>query len=77
MAKRPRGTYASCVDQNAAVLLVSWNDNISIVDQVNLISAAKRWICVIAQYNHYIGGVDRMDQKVENYRVGVKSKKWF
>uniref|UniRef100_A0A914DYM9 PiggyBac transposable element-derived protein domain-containing protein n=1 Tax=Acrobeloides nanus TaxID=290746 RepID=A0A914DYM9_9BILA len=31
----------------------------------------------IAAYNTYMGGVDRMDQNINNYRVSIKSKKWW
>lgn len=33
--------------------------------------------CVIAQYNKYMGGVDRMDQNVSLYRIGNRGKKWW
>ena len=29
------------------------------------------------KYNKYMGGVDRMDQNTANYRVGVRSTKWW
>jgi len=32
---------------------------------------------VVHMYNKYMGGVDRMDQNVGNYRVGIHSKKWW
>ena len=31
----------------------------------------------ITHYNKTMGGVDRMDQNVEMYRVGIRSKKWW
>lgn len=32
---------------------------------------------VVAQYNKYMGGVDRMDQNVSLYRTAYKGKKWW
>ena len=31
----------------------------------------------IKQYNQTMGGVDRLDQNVEDYRSGIRSKKWW
>lgn len=31
----------------------------------------------ISQYNHNMGGTDLMDECVANYRIGVRSKKWY
>lgn len=31
----------------------------------------------IEQYNRFMGGVDRMDQNVSLYRIGIRSKKWW
>ena len=33
--------------------------------------------CAIKQYNQTLGGVDRLDQNVEDYRSGFRSKKWW
>lgn len=32
---------------------------------------------VVAQYNHCMGGTDRMDQNIGNYRCSIRSKKWW
>ena len=32
---------------------------------------------MVSQYNHFMGGVDRMDQNIDNHRMGVRSKKWW
>ena len=32
---------------------------------------------MVSQYSHFIGGVDRIDKNVDNYRMGVRSKKWW
>lgn len=62
---------------------------VSSVDPVFPIGKANRWVSsekrkipvnqpnVIAKYNKYMGGVDRMDQNIENYRIGIRSKKWW
>ena len=31
----------------------------------------------VSQSNHFMGGVDRMDQNIDNYRMGVRLKKWW
>lgn len=32
---------------------------------------------VIKEYNTYMGGVDRMDQNINTYRIGIRTKKWW
>jgi len=32
---------------------------------------------VITKYNKFMGGVDHLDWLVQNYRMGVRSKKWY
>lgn len=32
---------------------------------------------VIAKYNKHMGGVDRMDQNISLYRIGIHGKKWW
>ena len=31
----------------------------------------------VSQYNRNMGGIDRMDQNIDNYRLDVRSKKWW
>ena len=62
---------------------------VSTVDPVMPIVKATRWIAkdaqkkqvdqpfVVSQYNHFMGGVDRMDKNIDNYKMGVRSKKWW
>lgn len=70
-------------NDNRAVYLIST------CDQVFPTVEAKRWSqtekkkvaipqpnCVQA-YNKNMGGVDRMDQNVSTYRIGIRSKKWW
>ena len=72
-------------NDNTVVLLAS------AVDPVMPIVKTTRWIAkdaqkkketvdqsfMVSQYNHFMGGVDRMDQNIDNYRMGVRSKKWW
>ena len=32
---------------------------------------------LIGQYNQHMGGVDLMDEAINNYRIGVRGKKWY
>jgi Transposase IS4 len=62
---------------------------ISSVHGVNPIGSCMRWVSAekkkislqvpdaVVKYNMYMGGVDRMDQNISNYRIGVRSKKWW
>ena len=61
----------------------------STVDPAMPIVKATRWIAkdaqkkqvdqpfMVSQYNHFMGGVDPLDQNISNYRMGVRSKKWW
>jgi hypothetical protein len=33
--------------------------------------------CNIGEYNKYMGGTDRMDENVAQYRIGIRGKKWW
>lgn len=56
---------------------------------VHPIHTAKRWSaaaheqiivdqpCMIKHYNMTMGGVDRMDQNIANYRIGIRIRKWW
>jgi len=33
--------------------------------------------CLIAKYNYGMGGTDRMDQNIQQYRIGIRCKKWW
>lgn len=33
--------------------------------------------CFVTEYNKYMAGVDRMDQNVNNHRIGYRGKKWW
>ena len=57
----------------------------SAVDPVMPIVKATRWIAkdtqkkqvnqpfMVSQSNHFMGRIDRMDQNIDNYRIGVQS----
>ena len=32
---------------------------------------------LIAQYNKFMGGVDRLDQNIAQYRIGIRIRKWY
>lgn len=32
---------------------------------------------LISKYNNYMGGTDRMDQNIAQYRIGIRGKKWW
>ena len=77
------GIALTACNENTVVSLVST------VDPVTPIVQATRWIAkdaqkkqvdqpfMMFQYNHFMGGVDRMDQNIDTYRMGVRSKKWW
>ena len=56
---------------------------------VNPVMTARRWCnatkskididqpYVISQYNKFMGGVDRLDQNIAQYRIGIRSRKWY
>lgn len=88
LKKCPRGSFDYSTDTNSELTVTLWNDNrpvltVSSCDPVNPVSQVSRWISsvsqpfVIGQYNKYMGGVDRMDQNIHNYRISVRSKKWW
>ena len=71
-------------------LLKTINSLVSTFDLVMPIVKATGWIAkdaqkkqedqpfMVSQYNYFMGGVDRMDQNINNYRMGVRSKKrWW
>ena len=70
-------------------LLKKINSLVSAVDPVMSIVKATHWIAkdaqkkqedqpfMVSMSNHFMGGVDCMDQNIDNYRMGVRSKKWW
>lgn len=70
-------------NDNRPVLIISSCDPVLPIREVNRwVSKEKKKVpvpqpYVIGQYNKFMGGVDRMDQNVNNYRVNIRSKKWW
>jgi len=70
-------------NDNRLVTVVSNNHTVNpVVPVLRWVSSEKRKVYVdqphvIRQYNMFMGGVDRMDQNADNYRVGIRSKKWW
>ena len=77
---------------NSLVVVWNDNRVVTVVSNTNGVSPVRpvlRWVSsekrkvpvnqphVVHQYNMFMGGVDRMDQNVDNYRVGIRSKKWW
>ena len=71
-------------------LLKTINSLVSAVDPVMPIVKATHWIAKDAQKekqvdqpfmvslsNHFMSDVDGLDQNIDNYRMGVRSKKWW
>ncbi|XP_022825709.1 piggyBac transposable element-derived protein 3-like [Spodoptera litura] len=92
MKKTSRGSYHQCTDVLSNITLVRYNDN-NIVTVASTqcgsepISKVKRYCdkqkkdidqprCFV-KYNKYMGGVDRLDQNVGCYRIGIRLKRWY
>lgn len=92
MKKMKRGSYNQTTDVSSDITLVRYNDNniVTVASTecgVQSIGKVKRWCdkqkkevdqprCFI-NYNKYMGGVDRLDQNVGCYRIGVRLKRWY
>ncbi|VEN42899.1 unnamed protein product, partial [Callosobruchus maculatus] len=70
-------------NDNTPFLIISSCDTVLPVREVNRwISSEKKKLPVpqpnvVGQYNKFMGGVARMDQNVNNYRINIRSKKWW
>ena len=68
---------------NSVVTLASNKFGVQPFRQVSRWSAAEKKRIqvqqpyVIQQYNKFMGGVDRMDQNIGQYRISFRSKKWW
>ncbi len=83
--KMDSNTNTLCVQwqDNTTVTMVST------VDGIEPVTNAKQWDAsvkkkimvpqssLIKKYNENMVGVDRLDQNVSYYRVGIRSKKWY
>ncbi|CAK1601053.1 unnamed protein product [Parnassius mnemosyne] len=92
MKKMKRGSYNQTTDVSSDITLVRYNDNniVTIASTecgVGPVGKVKRWCdkqkkevdqprCFIS-YNKYMGGVDRLDQNVGCYRIGIRLKRWY
>lgn len=93
MKKIKRGSYESYVSDSGILVCVwKDNSTVTIASNnvgVEPIIAAKRWSVsdkrsiripqpkIIHLYNQNMGGVDRMDQNVSQYRISIRGKKWY
>jgi len=70
-------------NDNSVVTLASNSTGVQPVVQARRWSSAtKREVTIdqpqlVAKYNHGMGGTDRMDQNVSQYRIGIRCKKWW
>ncbi|XP_022814430.1 piggyBac transposable element-derived protein 3-like [Spodoptera litura] len=92
MKKTARGSFHQITDVLSNSTLVRYNDNnivtiASTESGVQPIGKVKRWTnnkridvdqphCY-QLYNKYMGGVDRLDQNVGKYRIGIRLKRWY
>jgi DNA excision repair protein ERCC-6 len=93
MKKKERGSYESYVsDSGILVCAWKDNSTVTIVSNnvgVEPVITAKRWFVshkrsirlpqpqLIHLYNQNMGGVDRMNQNVSQYRISIRGKKWY
>lgn len=70
-------------NDNSVVNVASNSVGVNPITQVKRWSAAKKQKIMIDQphlinkYNHGMGGTDRMDQNISQYRIGIRCKKWW
>lgn len=70
-------------NDNNVVTVASTFCGVEPVGKVRRYSAAdKKHIMVpqpscIVMYNQYMGGVDRLDENISKYRIGIRGKKWY
>jgi len=89
LAKSKRGAYDYAFDSSSHVVLVRWMDSkpVTLASNCNGVlpmMKARRWSKVeidqpflVSQYNQYMGVVDRLDQNIAQYRIGIRSRKWY
>ena len=93
MKKKERGYFDYTTDRNNCTITSWNDNRIvlmvSTCDSVYPIQQANRWVSkekkkipvsqpyVVSQYNKFMGGIDRMDENIKNYRIAVRSKKWW
>lgn len=68
---------------NSVVYVASTCYGVQPRDWVKRYSAAEKKIITVSRpnliraYNQYMGGTDRMDEDIANYRIGIRGKKWY
>lgn len=93
LKKKPRGVYESYVSDSAVLVCAWNDNSTVMIASNNIvvepISIAKRWSVsekkhiqlpqphIINVYNQNMGGVDRMDQNISQYRISIRGKKWY
>ncbi|XP_054724350.1 piggyBac transposable element-derived protein 3-like [Uloborus diversus] len=90
--KRKRGSYDFRNAKNLSLVRWNDNSVVTLASNqygVTPIVQAKRWSnaerkfieidqpFVVSQYNKFMGGTDRMDQNIAQYRCSIRSKKWW
>jgi hypothetical protein len=80
---RKAGTIAICCNDNSVVNMLSNCYGVQPLNQ------AKRWLSagknnitinqphLVAQYNKYMGGTDRMDQNIARTQINIRIRKWW
>ena len=92
LSKSTRGTYSYSGSDEFIIVNWKDNSVVNLVssiDRVNPVSSVKRYDranhakidvsipSVIKSYNKFMGGTDRMDQNISEYRISIRIKKWW
>ena len=88
LIKKARGFMAAANDENGGVVICSWKDsnivrvasNVHTVEPLKSTERGAKSVLMpdcVAKYNEGMLGVDLADWKIQKYRVGIKSKKWY
>lgn len=93
LKKQDRGTFQHAVadeeilicnwNDNSVVTVASNALKVFPLNRVKRFSQAeKKYVCInqpqlIQSYNENMGGVDRADQNINEYRVSIRGKKWY
>lgn len=91
-SKTPRGEYVSCRTKNVLLVRWNDNRPVTVATNcvpIQPLSKVKRYSSVLQRsvhvempgpllaYNQNMGGVDLFDQSFNNYKVRIRSKKWW
>ena len=90
--KKRRGTFDFQNSKNLKMVRWNDNSVVTFASNqhgIEPVAQAKRWSYndkrfveidqphVVSQYNKFMGGTDRMDQNLSQYRCSIRSKKWW